>query len=311
MATLEELQAKLKKTLLPNVSAFDTTDATDYLNEGVDRIAAGIAMSKDVLSPPLPELFRIDSVNTVILTASTIAFVDGGASADTITDSDGAFVTSGFAAGMTIIVSGAGEDDNNATFHNITTVAAGTITLATSAELTAEAAGEEVTIKAACVALPSDYNRGLTFVSSVSQNSRIHLYSSFHKLLRRHPLLDETGDVNIVAVKGDYLYYQPIPSTAEALTLHYYRDPTAMSASSSEPDGIPSHLQERLLVNYAAKEITALVEEAVKGKTLRAEKFNEMFMLAMADLMAFIGPEDIEPIYLDNEQDLDDSYNVY
>ena len=309
MATLSELQAKLKKALLPHGTAFNTDDAADYLNEGVDRIAAGIAMSEGVLSPPLPELFRIDSVNTVTITATTIAFVNSNP--DTITDSGNAFVTSGFVAGMTIIVSGAGEDDNNGTFHNITTVAAGTITLASSAELTAESAGESVTIKSACVALPSDYNRGLSIVTSVSQDSRLNLYSSFHKLLRRYPLLNETGDVTIVAVKGDYLYYQPIPSTAEALTLHYFRDPTAMSASGSSPDGVPSHLQERLLVNYAAKEIIGLIEEAVKGKTLRAQKYEEKFQRAMADLVAFIGPEDIEPIYYDDDQDYEDEYGHY
>lgn len=303
MATLSELQAKLKKALLPDTSAFNETDATDYLNEGVDRIAAGIAMSKDVLSPPLPELFTIDNVNTVILTASTVAFVDSGP--DTITDSGNAFVTSGFAAGMTIIVSGAGETGNNGTYRNIATVVAGTITLASSAELTAESAGESVTIKSASVALPSDYNRGLAFVSSVSQDKRINLYSSFHKLLRQYPLLDDTGDVRIVAIKGNYLYYQSIPGSAEALTLHYFRDPTAMSASGSSPNGIPSHLQERLLVNYAAKEILALIEEAVKGKTLRAEKFEEKFQRAMADLVAFIGPEDIEPIYYDDDSGYD------
>ncbi|GAG94163.1 unnamed protein product [marine sediment metagenome] len=169
MATLSDLQAKLKKALLPDTTAFIEDDATDYLNEGLDRIAAGIAMSKDVLSPPLPELFTIDSVNTVILAASTIAFVDSGP--DTITDLGGAFLTSGFAPGMTIIVSGAGESGNNGTYHNIATVVAGTITLASSAELTAESVGESVTIKSASVALPSDYQRGLAFVSSVSQTS--------------------------------------------------------------------------------------------------------------------------------------------
>lgn len=301
MATLSELQAKLKKALLPDTSAFNEADAADYLNEGVDRIAAGIAMSKDVLSPPLPELFRIDSVNTVTITASTIAFVDSDP--DTITDSGSGFVTAGFAAGMTIIVSGAGESGNNGTFHNITTVAAGTTTLASSDELTAESLGESVTIKSASVALPSDYNRGLSFVSSVSQDQRLNLYSSFHKLLRKYPLLNEAGDVERVAVRGDYLYYQPIPSTAEALTLHYFRDPTAMSAGGSSPDGIPSHLQERLLVNYAAKEIIGLIEEAVKGKTLRGQKYEEKFQRAMVDLVAFIGPEDIEPIYYDDDSD--------
>ena len=203
---------------------------------------------------------------------------------------------------MPITVSGAGESGNNSTFYNIAIVAAGTITLQAADSLTAELAGESVTIRSPCVALPTDYNRGLALVSSVSQGNRIRIYTSHHKLLRRFPLLDQAGDVQFVAVKGAYLYYQPMPSTAEALTLHYHRDPTAMSASNSEPDGIPSHLHDRLLVNYAAKEILGLIEQAVKGKTLRTEKYEEKFQRAMADLVAFIGPEDTGPIYYDDEQ---------
>ena len=299
MATLSELQAKVKKAILPGATAFDSTEITAYLNEGVNRIAAGIAVF-DVLSPPLPELFIIKNVNTVVLTGTGIAFVDSDP--DTITDTGGGFVTAGFVAGMPITVSGAGESGNNTTFHNIATVAAGTITLQSAASLTAELAGESVTIRAPCVALPSDYSRGLSLVSSVSQGNRIRIYTSHQKLLRRFPLLDQLGDVGFVSIKGAYLYYQPIPSTAEALTLHYYRDPTAMSASGSSPDGIPSHLHDRLLVNYAAKEILDLIETAVKGKTFRAQKYEEKFQRAMADLVAFIGPEDTGPIYYEDEQ---------
>jgi len=311
MATLSELQAKLKKALLPDASAFNATDATDYLNEGVDRIAAGIAMSEGVLSPPLPELYKSKTVNTVTMTATTIAFVDGGASADTITDSGGAFVTTGFVAGLPIIVSGAGESGNNGIFNAVGTVVAGTLTLAASDELTAEAVGESVTIRSPAVALPTDYNRGLLLVTSESQGHRINVYESFHKLLRKYPLLDETGDVSFVAVKGAYLYYNPVPTTTEALILHYFRDPTAMSASSSSPEGIPSHLQERLLVNYAAKEILGLIEQSVKGLTLRSQKYEQKFQRAMTDLVAFIGPEDIEPIYYDDEQNHYDDIGYY
>ena len=305
MATLSALQEKVKKALLPDTTAFGTTDITAYLNEGVNRIAAGIAYN-DVLSPPLPELFKIADVNTVVISGTTIAFVDSDP--DTITDSGSGFVTAGFAAGMPITVSGAGEDDNNTTFRDIATVAAGTITLQSGDSLTAELAGESVIIRSPCVALPSDYNRGLAFVASVSQGNRIKIYTSFHKLLRKYSLLNDVGDVVIVAVKGDYLYYQGMPATAEALTLHYHRDPTDMVAVDSEPDGIPSHLQDRLLVNYAAKEILGLVEEAVKGRTLRSEKYEEKFQRAMADLVAFIGPEDIEPIYYDDDSGYEDGY---
>ena len=300
MATLSTLQAKLKKALLPDVSAFNTTDAAYYLNEGQERIAAGITMYEGVLSPPLPELYRTAEVKTVIIAdAITIAFVDSDP--DTITDLDSAFLTSGFAAGMPILISGAGESGNNGTFHYITTVVAGTITLVSTDELTAESASEEITIKSPCVALPSDYGRGLFLIASESQGNQLELYPSYHKFLKKYPLLDEDGYVDAVAVKGNFLYYQPMPSTAKVLTLHYYRKPTDMSATDSTPDGIPSHLQERLLVNYAAKEIYSMVEEAVKGKTSKADKYEEKFQKAMADLIAHIGTEEKEPIYYNDD----------
>ena len=305
MATLSELRAKVKKALLPDTTAFGTTDIDAYLNEAVNRIAAGIA-SYGVLSPPLPELFKIRTVDTVVITGTTIAFVDGDP--DTITDSGSGFVTAGFVAGMPIIVSGAGESGNNTTFHNIATVAAGTITLQAADELTAETAGESVTIRAPCVALPSDYNRGLAFVSSVAQDSRIRIYTSYHKLLKKYPLLNETGDVQFVAVKGNYLYYQGIPASAETLTVHYHRDPTEMTEEAHTPDGIPAHLQDRLLINYTGKEILGMIEQAAKGKTLRGQKYEEKFQEAMADLVAFIGPEDTGPLYYDDEQGHMDDY---
>ena len=308
MATLSELQAKVKKALLPDVTAFATTDITAYLNEGMNRIAAGIAIYEGVLSPPLPALFKTAKVNTVVIAdADTIAFVNSNP--DTITDSDSAFVSSGFAAGMIIYVSG--SSDNDGSYHAIATVAAGTITLVSTDKLTAESAGKEVTIKSPCVALPSDYGRRLFYVSSGSQDKRIKIYDSFHRLLRKYPLLDEDGDVSFVAVKGNFLYYQPIPGSAEALTLHYYRTPTEMSDDENTPDGIPSHLHERLLVNYAAKEILEMVETATKGKTLRSVKFEEKFKAAMTDLVAFIGPDDIEPIYYDDDQGYMDDYGYY
>jgi len=75
------------------------------------------------------------------ITDTTIAFVDSNP--DTITDSNNGFVTAGFIAGQTITVSGSTSNDG---VYTIDTVAAGTITLITSNALTAEAAGDNVTI---------------------------------------------------------------------------------------------------------------------------------------------------------------------
>jgi len=78
------------------------------------------------------------------VTSDDIAFVDGGGGEDTITMTSAMFLKSGFLAGKDITITGAGEEGNNSTFE-IVSVVAGTINVATGS-LTAEAAGEDVTI---------------------------------------------------------------------------------------------------------------------------------------------------------------------
>jgi hypothetical protein len=75
-------------------------------------------------------------------TSDTIAFVDGGDSADTITDSDSAFVTEGFAAGMHVTT----DATNNTGPFELDTVAAGTLTLISTDTVVAAGAGSDVTI---------------------------------------------------------------------------------------------------------------------------------------------------------------------
>lgn len=72
-----------------------------------------------------------------LIAANTIAFVDNGASEDTITDSGSGFVTAGFKTGDVLYVDGTTSNDGS---YTLTGVAAGTLNVAT-ALLTAEAAG--------------------------------------------------------------------------------------------------------------------------------------------------------------------------
>lgn len=74
-------------------------------------------------------------------TASTIAFVDGGTGADTITDSANQFVAEGFVTGMYITT----DDADNPGPYRLTNVAVGTLTVATGS-LTTAIAGTSVTI---------------------------------------------------------------------------------------------------------------------------------------------------------------------
>lgn len=93
---------------------------------------------------------KIASVTTNTLTkkgylsGTTIAFVEGGASPDTITDSANGFVTAGFKAGDRIIIEGS---DSNDGVYTIASVVAGTITLSGADDLNAESAGATVVVK--------------------------------------------------------------------------------------------------------------------------------------------------------------------
>ncbi len=78
------------------------------------------------------------------LQKNTIAFVDGGGSDDTITDSGNGFLLAGFIAGQSYAITG--SSDNNYSFTPMAVVA-GTMTVATGT-VTTELAGALVTIKA-------------------------------------------------------------------------------------------------------------------------------------------------------------------
>lgn len=69
------------------------------------------------------------------LAGSTYSFHDNGASADTITDTANGFVTAGFVAGDTIVVSGSASNDGT---YIVQTVAAGTLTLFSQYTLASE-----------------------------------------------------------------------------------------------------------------------------------------------------------------------------
>lgn len=87
--------------------------------------------------------FETDGIiDEISYTATTISFVENGASPDTIEDSANGFVDAGFTAGKSITISGSTSNNIQTT---ITTVAAGSLTIPDGV-LTAEVAGDTVTI---------------------------------------------------------------------------------------------------------------------------------------------------------------------
>lgn len=161
------------------------------------------------------------------------------------------------------------------------------------------------------VTMPSDagnvFHRkkdSLFFVSSANNDGEVTIYESWVKFLAKWPTLDEAGDVQDVIVVGNKLYYQSIPDTADTLTLHFFRKPVEMDINDrdSEPDGIPEHIQEDLLVNFACWDIFSEKEDE-SARTPETDKYRGRFSEALAELQMFVGPKDRPPDYYDDDEE--------
>jgi len=151
--------------------------------------------------------------------------------------------------------------------------------------------------------LPANYQRGLFYVVD-SSGDRILApdggnYYSFMLFLNhcRKKDLTETGSVLYVCVKGKKLYYQGIPSETEDLFISYYGKPTEMVDNDDEPDGIPEHLQIRIVKHFVCKEIFGEgLEDGAEAHGTGTKYHTDKFYSAMIDLIDFIGV-DAEPEY--------------
>ena len=158
--------------------------------------------------------------------------------------------------------------------------------------------------------LPANYQRGIFYVVD-SRGDRIipvdgGNYYSFMLFLNQcyKKDLTETGQVTRVCVKGRKIYYQGIPSTPVNLTVSYFKIPDTLVLENDEPEGIPAHLQKRLIKHYVCKEIFGEgLEDGAEARGVGTKYHTNKFFEAMVDLIDFIGI-DAEPGYYggDNQE---------
>jgi len=196
--TFEELISRT--STLVDDSGLDAS-LGDFINQGVFEIAGGMQSSlSDMITPPLPNLFSIDTITT----NTTLAYVN----------------------------------------------------------------------------MPSTYNRNLCLAVS-ARGSEIDIAHSFIDFVTTYPSLSRVGNISEVVEHGDKLYYQGIPSTAEILTLHFYRKPVIMINDGDVPDGIPEHLQMALLTNFAAWKAYEIIEDGLENETPNTIKYKGLFFEAL------------------------------
>jgi len=133
---------------------------------------------------------------------------------------------------------------------------------------------------AAYVSMPVNFQRSLQFAAAAS-GYEINLAESFLSFSETYPLLDQSGRISEVVEFGGNFYYQGIPTTAENVTVHYYRSPVDMEDDDDTPDGIPLHLQHSLLVNHAAWRIFDVIEDDFSEPGINTQRYQNSFYTAL------------------------------
>ena len=160
-------------------------------------------------------------------TASTIAFND--ANPDTITDSANGLGS--FTAGETIRVDGSTDNDG---VYVIGTAAAGTLTLTSDEQLTAEIAGDSVTITKVTYALASGFGK-MILLKDVT-NNKVLTEDIMRAFETDDPDQDTLSNPTHFGVQGNYIRPYPIPSGAYKMREWYLKTPTALSATTDTSD---------------------------------------------------------------------------
>jgi len=160
----------------------------------------------------------------------------------------------------------------------------------------------------AYVSLPATYQRNVFYVADSSgdkinppKGGDLYSFILFLKQVYKKDL-SEAGAVYAVCIKGNKIYYQGIPSVATTLTLYFYRKPVDLVDSTDVVDGLPEHLQRRLIVNYVCADILgSMIEDSETNKLANAYHLNEYYK-ALIDMVDSI-EIDAEPLYYGSSED--------
>ena len=136
--------------------------------------------------------------------------------------------------------------------------------------------------------MPSTYHRNAWYGFNASYEPLVR-YESLIEFRRRN-MYDtaKTGAVSCFCVVGKTCHYSMRPSSSVNLIIHGFRLPVDMADDTDNPDGIPEHLQHRLLVNYALMELFGETEQDMSGPNYNYTKHRGLYEIALTDLHSAI-----------------------
>lgn len=149
--------------------------------------------------------------------------------------------------------------------------------------------------------LPEDYHFhdfNPIFVRNTTRNKQERVYRAREYLLTDFPdAYDQSGAIEGVFVEPPsrsdgraLLHYARTPSASEVLKVHYFKQPTVLSAPADIPVSLPIELHRPLLVNYACREIFEEIYEGDAEGARTVQRYENNYNKAFARLQQVYPP---------------------
>lgn len=151
-------------------------------------------------------------------------------------------------------------------------------------------------------AMPATFLRNLARVEY--GNNVLRRFDSHRVFMSRNRLTG--GQPDSYCLVGNNLWIGPVPTNDTELKVFFTAKPPELVSDNDEPTCIPAHLQQRLLVNYACKEIFSEIEQGLDGGAPNTMKHDMEYQRALTDLERFLGPGDGEPTNVNDDYYTDD-----
>jgi len=131
---------------------------------------------------------------------------------------------------------------------------------------------------AGMVFLPDDYHHDLYRVRNTTFNQPVSIRSNLNVLEKLYDGFESSGPIADVAVEGTELYFKPTPvEETQQLTILYYKKPVDLEADDDTPGWLPSRFHQGIIVDYALKELWALIEDGIDGQKVNTAFYESRY----------------------------------
>lgn len=136
------------------------------------------------------------------------------------------------------------------------------------------------------VNMPATFSSRLKYAGN--SNGEYTILDTLEELIRWYPGLADTGSIEFVVCEGGLLYYQPIPTVAEAITCIGYHLPDLLVLDGDTPSYIPSFLHRMAIVNRAAAIAYNIIEDGVDDVKINTKVFNGLAEQGLNGVRAYV-----------------------